>query len=191
MVEALITRLRRLATLLALLALPAAVFAHRLDECLQATIVAIEPGDIRLRIHLTPGVEVAGQILAKIDHDGDGVISGSESTAYAALVQRDLTLRLDGRDLKLKLTASRFPPPAELRSGDGIIQLEFIATDPRLVPGAHQLALENRHLVTISVYLLNAARPKSPAIQILSQKRAANQAAGEIEFTVSSAGAPN
>lgn len=188
MVATLTMPCRRLAALLALLALPAAVCAHRLDECLQATIVAIEPGDIRLRINLTPGIEVAGQMLARIDRDGDGAISPSESTACAALLQRDLTLRLDGRELKLKLTASRFPPPAELRSGDGIIQLEFSAMEPRLVPGAHKLALENRHLAALSVYLLNAARPKSPVIQITSQKRATNQASGQIEFTLSSAG---
>ena len=43
MVEAVTTTLRRLPLLFALLAFPSAVFAHRLDEYLQATLVAIEP----------------------------------------------------------------------------------------------------------------------------------------------------
>ena len=75
MVEAVTTTLRRLALLLALLAFPSAVFAHRDDEYLQATLVAIEPSGIRLQINLTPGVDVAEQVLALIDRDQDGVIS--------------------------------------------------------------------------------------------------------------------
>src|SRR4051812_11720493 len=49
--------------ILLLLALPCAVFGHQLDEYIEATLVAIEPGDIRLQINLTPGVEIADQVL--------------------------------------------------------------------------------------------------------------------------------
>jgi hypothetical protein len=186
MVEALTTTLRCLPLLLALLALlafPSAVFAHRLDEYLQATLVAIEPNGVRLQINLTPGVDVAEQVLAQIDGDRDGAISKKEATAYAELLKRDLTLRVDGRKLKLKLTASQFPAPTELRTGLGIIQMEFSATHGPLATGAHRLTFENRHLMTVSVYLINAAQPKSRTIQITSQKRNDNQGTGEVEFT--------
>ena len=183
MVEALTTTLRRLAPLLAFLAFPTAVFAHRLDEYLQATLVAIEPGVVRLQINLTPGVEVAEKVLARIDRDNNNAISKNESAAYAELLKRDLTLRLDGQKLKLKLTASKFPALTELRRGLGIIQIEFSATLDSLAPGPHKLVLENRHLPALSVYLINAAQPKTRTIQITSQKRTDNQGAGEIEFT--------
>src|SRR5436853_5471149 len=115
MVEAVITTLHRLPLLLlALLAFPPAVFAHRLDEYLQATLVAIEPGDIRLKINLTPGVEIAEKVLSQIDQNADGAISSDESAAYAEILKRDLTVRLDGRDSQLKLTASNMPELAEL-----------------------------------------------------------------------------
>jgi hypothetical protein len=52
--------------------------AHRLDEYLQSTLVAIEAGDVRLQINLTPGVAVAAQVLALIDRDRDGAISRKE-----------------------------------------------------------------------------------------------------------------
>ena len=107
----------------------------------------------------------------------------NEAAAYAELLKRDLTLRLDGRKLKLKLTASEFSAPAELRSGWGIIQMEFSATPGPLAAGAHKLTLENRHLPAMSVYLINAAQPRSGTIQITRQKRNDNQSAGEIEFT--------
>src|SRR6476619_704219 len=127
MVETLSMTRFRLPLLLALFALPCAASAHRLDEYLQATIVVIEPGSVRLQINLTPGMDVAKQVLAVIDRNSDGVISTNEAAAYADLFKRDLKLHLDGRNLQLKLTTSEFPAPAELRTGWGIITVEFSA----------------------------------------------------------------
>ncbi|MGH7929923.1 MAG: hypothetical protein ACREQV_19260, partial [Candidatus Binatia bacterium] len=183
MVEAVSRTLRRLSPLLALLVLPSAVCAHRDDQYLQATLVIIEPSEIRLQINLTPGVAVAEQVLARIDRDRDRAISKNEAAAYAKLMRRDLTLRMDGRKLELKLTASEFILPEELRTGSGTIQMEFTAILDSLVPGLHKLTLENRHLTTMSVYLINAAQPRSATVQIARQKRNQSQSAGEIEFT--------
>ena len=182
MVEA-VTSTLRLTLLLTLLAIPSAVFAHRDDQYLQATLVAIEPSGVRLQINLTPGIAVAEQVIARIDRDRDGAISKNEAAAYAELLKRDLTLRVDGRKLELKLTGSEFADPEELRTGSGIVQIDFSATPDPLATGSHRLTLENRHLTTISVYLINAARPTSGTVQITSQKRNDNQSAGQIEFT--------
>jgi hypothetical protein len=184
MAEAVTRTFHHLPLLLALLALPSAVFAHRDDQYLQATLVAIEPSDVRLQINLTPGVAVAERVLAQIDRDRDGAISKHEAAAYAELLKRDLTLRVGGRKLGLKLTASEFVPPAELRTGSGTIQLEFSASfSGPLAAGAHRLTLENRHLTAISVYLINATQPRFATVQVTRQKRNVNQSAGEIEFT--------
>lgn len=184
MVEALTRALLRPLLLLALLACPSAGFAHRLDEYLQATLVTIEPHAVRLQINLTPGVAVADRILALIDHDRDGVISRKEAAAYAELLRRDLVVRLDQRKVELKLTASHFPVATELRTGEGIIQLEFSTTAGPVTAGVHELSLENRHLPTLSVYLVNAALPRSGSVQIVKQERNANQSVGKIEFSV-------
>lgn len=177
-------KLLRLA-LFALLVCPSALVAHRLDEYLQATLVAIEPRDVRLQIDLTPGVAVAAQLLALIDRDRNGVISPREGAAYAESLKRDLTVRLDRRILGLRLTASSFPALAELRDGTGIIRLDFSVAAGPIAPGAHQLTLENRHLPRMSVYLLNAALPRSGSVRITRQTRNADQSVGTIEFTVS------
>jgi hypothetical protein len=184
MVEAVTRTLCRLPLLLALLALPSNVFAHRDHQYLQATLVAIEPDGVRLQINMTPGVAVAEQVITRIDRDGDGAISKNEAPVYAELLKRDLTLRVDGRNLELKLTASEFVPPAELRTGSGIIQMEFAAIFGPLAAGPHRLTFENRHLTTMSVYLINAAQPRFTAVRITRQKRNQNQSAGEIEFTL-------
>jgi len=183
MVEALTRALYRLPLLVALLAVPAAVFAHRDDQYLQAALVAIEPSGVRLQINLTPGIAVAEQVIAQIDRDRDGEISKQEATVYAEALRRDLTLRIDGRKLELRLTGSQFVPPEELRTGSGIIQMEFSSTFGALVAGSHTLTLENRHLTAISVYLINAVQPRLATIQITRQKRNDNQSVGEIEFT--------
>jgi hypothetical protein len=164
--------------------LPPTSLAHRLDEYLQATLATIEPGEVRLQINLTPGVAVAEQVLLLIDRDHDGVISTTEAAAYAKLLMRDLILRVDQRKVELKLTSSNFPAPTELRTGSGIIQIEFSATVGPLQAGAHRLTLKNRHLRTLSVYLFNAARPTSGSVHVTSQKRNDSQSTGEIEFTI-------
>ena len=184
MVEALITRRRCLPLLLlALLSLPTDAFAHRDDEYLQATLVVIEPHELRLQINLTPGIAVAEQVIALLDRNRDGAISTKEAAAYTELLKRDLTVRLDGRNSELKLTAAEFVPTAELRTGSGIIQIEFSASFGPFAAGSHSLTLENRHLTRISVYLINASQPRFATVQITRQKRNDTQSAGEIGFT--------
>ncbi|HUQ52140.1 MAG TPA: hypothetical protein VM692_07945 [Gammaproteobacteria bacterium] len=181
MVGALAARLGKLT--LALQALPSAAFAHRLDEYLQATLVAIEPGRIELSIRLTPGVDVADAVLEHIDFDRDGRISESESATYSELVRRDFELRVDRETLELATIAAVLPTPAELRTGEGIIELELVA-EAALAPGRHVLVLANRHDSRIGAYLFNASLPRSPTIAIAQQRRNADQSIGEIDFTV-------
>ena len=83
----------------------------------------------------------------------------------------------------MKVAGSEFNEPEDLRTGSGIIQIEFSTTFAGLPSGAHRLTLENRHLTTISVYLINAAQPRLATIKITGQKRNDNQSVGEIDFT--------
>jgi hypothetical protein len=190
-VEEVIKRLRQLALLLVLLGLPADTIAHQLDEYLQTTIVAIEPGEIRLKINLTPGMAIAEKLIGLIDGNHDGVISTNESGAYAELVKRELAVRLDGRHVALKLAALTFPEPAELRGGVGIIQLEYSVAPGALDAGMHKFTLENRHQPVASVYLFNAGQPQSTSIQIKAQTRNENQSTGEIAFDFRPPSKPN
>ena len=181
---------RRLPLLIfVLLPLPSIAVAHQVDQYLQATIVAIEPDGVRLSINLTPGVMAAEPVLGLIDGNHDGAISAGEAEAYAELLKRDLTVRVDQRDFEVKLAGFSFPTPADLRTGWGIIRLEFAvapgaAGSDTLGAGTHTFSLENRHLPEVSAYLFNAARPKSGRASVIRQKRNDNQSAGEIEFTV-------
>jgi hypothetical protein len=90
-------------------------------------------------------------------------------------------VRLDGHNVGLKLTGYEFPKPSELRSGLQIIQVEFTAICD-FDAGPHELIVENSHVPTASVYLFNAAKSKSGAVQVISQNRNNDQSVGEIEF---------
>jgi len=161
---------------------PSAVRAHRLDEYLQATLVEVDPGYIRLQINLTPGVKVGDKVLALIDRDHNGAISTNEVAAYAGLLKNELIVRLDDRNLELQLTDSYCPGIDELRTGWAFVQVEYSAKVGSLVAGSHRISVRNHHLPAFSVYLLNAAQPKSGSIQIAKQLRNDTQSSGEIEF---------
>ena len=185
MVEAVRATSGRLLMVIAgVLVLLPSLAAHRLDEYLQATVAMIEPNGIRLRINLTPGVDVADQVLAKIDLNRDAVISEREAATYAESLRRDLVVRLDGSDAGLEVAALSFPEVDELRTGRGTVRIEFSVSSTPLVVGAHRLTVENRHLPRASVYLFNAALPKSGSVKIGRQKRSNDQHRGEIEFEV-------
>jgi hypothetical protein len=88
-----------------LLALAFNANGHRLDECLQATRLAVTLERIELHIDLTPGVAIIPKLLPIIDIDGNGHVSGKEQRAYGQRVLRDLRLELDGKELSLSLLA--------------------------------------------------------------------------------------
>lgn len=175
--------LRHRCLLLWLLALPIAATAHRLDEYLQATLVAIEPGQIQLQLQLTPGVQVADAVLRLLDLNRDGRIDAEEAAAYADLVKSALTLQLDGRTVPLTVQAVDCPETAALRSGVGGIQIELNAASGSLAAGAHQLTFENRHQTNRSVFLVNALVPRSKDIVIGRQERNESQSRATIHFT--------
>lgn len=106
------------------------VFAHWLDEYLQATTVNLARSSIVLQLRLTPGVDMVPAVLPWIDADGDGVFSEAEQRSYAERVARDLLLAVDGEPLSLRLVSSSFPPAGEMTSGAGTIQLEFAVSMP-------------------------------------------------------------
>src|SRR5262245_35121166 len=120
-----------------LLLLATDTFAHRLDEYLQATRVAVTTNGIDLSFSLTPGVAVAEQVLADIDKNRDGQISEEERSGYVQQLLRDVQLTLDKEALSLRAGEATFPPLFELRSGVGVIQIKATAPVGQLATGTH------------------------------------------------------
>ncbi len=162
-----------------------AAWAHRIDEYLQATILSLEAGEARASMRLIPGVLVAPSVIAGIDTNRDGVFSADEQQAYTRRVLSDLSVTLDGKRVPPRLLSWSCPQPAQMREGLGEIRIEYRIELP---PGGldRALILENRHLASASVYLMNAVIPKDPSIRLTAQKRSESQSSYELDYRQSS-----
>jgi len=158
--------------------------AHRLDEYLQATRVAVATNRIDISIDLTPGVAVMSNVLAAIDTNRDAQLSESERQSYGERLLKDLRVGIDGRPVTLTLAEITFPAIQEMKEGHGIIRVKAATRIDPLQPGAHTFTLTNAHLPKVSVYLVNALVPKDRAIQIKKQTRDELQKEYQLRFTV-------
>jgi hypothetical protein len=165
--------------------------AHRLDEYLQATLIAVEKDRVQAEIRLVPGVAAFPAVLAKIDRDADGALTAAEELAYAQEVLRDLSLAVDGKRLPLRLTSSSFPSQESLKEGLGEIQLRFEADTPATA-GERRLTFVNQHQRAIGVYLVNALVARDPDIQLGQEQRSDDQSFYQLEYadTALAAGMP-
>jgi hypothetical protein len=144
--------------------------AHRLDEYLQATRLSLAANQVGVEVDLTPGVDVAPMIFALINTDHDGRISALEAETYANQVVRETVLEIDGKRSQLAVLRYEFPSFQEMRAGEGMIRI-YARAVWRGSPGAHRLVYQNNHKTDLSVYLVNALRPGTSAIEIIEQRR--------------------
>ncbi len=161
--------------------------AHRTDEYLQAARLAIDPGRVHIELDLTPGIALAGTILADIDRDRDGSLSAEEQRAYGVLVLSALTLEVDGTPVRAQLATTSFPEAEAIRRGEGTIRLQSAANLPGVSSGFHQLLFRNRHHPDRSVYLANALLPESTRVSVTAQRRDVDQTEFTIDYIVRAA----
>ena len=172
------------ASVLAAATMPATPAAHRLDEYLQASRVSVARDRIALEVDLTPGANIASDVIASLDRDDDTAISPIEAQSYGQSVLADLAVELDGRPVSLTLTRVEISTVAELREGMGAIRVEATATIDGSVAGRRNLHLQNDHQPGKSVYLANALVPDTADVRIVSQSRDSRQRDLRIEYTV-------
>jgi HupE / UreJ protein len=177
----------KLVILVAAISLATPLFAHRLDEYLQAIIVSVEQSHIRGSMRLIPGVAVSTTVIGAIDVNRDGVLSEAEQQTYAQKVLRDLSVSVDGQSLKPRLSSVSFPAPADMNEGTGEIHINFAADLP--AGGSRRtLVIQNHHEPRMSVYLMNCLVPQDRAIQIIAQNRNQNQSYYRVEYVGSGGG---
>jgi hypothetical protein len=165
---------------------PVPAGAHRLDEYLQATRLSIGAERVDLEIDLTAGVNIASEVLAWVDTDGDGQISSAEGDAYARLVLQSVALAVDGRPAAIALRESRFPPVEDLRLGVGSIRVRATSSAPAVGIGRHSASYSNTHRSERSVYLVNALVPVDSRIRIAGQRRDREQHGLTLDYDVTS-----
>jgi hypothetical protein len=164
------------------LASPAA--AHRLDEYLQATKVAVDADRVVLEIDLTPGANIARRIVALIDTDGDRRVSDDEEARYARDVLASLRMTVDDGVVETRLTAQHFPTVEEMAAGTGTIRVRAEGRAPLSI-GRHRFAYVNSNAVEGSVYLVNALVPADPRVALGPPRRDALQRGLAFDYEVS------
>jgi hypothetical protein len=160
------------------LSLTGGAAAHRLDEYLQATLIGVTRDGTEVEIHLTPGVAMLPLLLAVIDQDRDGRISPEEERTYVNRVAREVDLRVNGVPAPLSLIESTFPTLEAMREGLGTIRMKL-----RTARTGHELRFENRHLLPVSVYLVNCLAAPSDGLVVTRQKRDEAQRSIEFEYS--------
>jgi hypothetical protein len=167
---------------MAIVAAGAVASAHRRDEYLQAARIALDPQRVRIELDLTPGIDVADGVIARIDRDRNGSISPDEARAYAATVRDELSFDVDGQPVHVEVSEPQMPALPAVRQGEGAIRLELTGTLPQLQPGAHLFRYRNRHRPDIGAYLSNALVPASDTVAITAQHRDTNQSELAIAY---------
>ena len=171
------------AVAIALLSTASPSGAHGLDEYVQALRVGVSRDAVTLHLGLTPGVAVAGGVIALIDADEDGTISPLEAERYGRSVLADLHVRLDGAALAFQMTRVDVPPAGEMREGLGTIHIEATSrVSPR--SGGHAIVVRNGHHPDQSSYLANALLPEDNAVRVLRQDRDATQQTFTLRFEI-------
>ena len=162
----------------------AGLSAHRYDEYLHASRIAIAPGSVRIEISLTPGMAVADAVIGEIDTDRDAVLSAAERQAYAQRVLGGLSLRLDDAVVPLTLMESTVPAVGALRGGDAAITLAVDARLPQTAGGSHRLSFRNANVAHGAVYLANALLPDDDRVSITGMTHAVDQSGLTVAYTV-------
>jgi hypothetical protein len=128
--------------------------AHRLDEVVQGAYLTLAPGEVRLELDLTPGIEVSGALLQALDADADGTITKAEAQGYAQRVLAQSTLALDGVTVSWTLGDVNVPPYKNLQVGSDTIRIYATSERPDS-PGAHVLGYRNDHQPAASRRMAN------------------------------------
>ena len=172
-----------LVALLAALGAAVPASAHRLDEYLQALRVDVRTDGIVVELDLTPGANLAGDVVAALDTNADAVIDPSEADAYVSSVMGSLEATVDDRRVALDLVSRTVPSLEEVREGTGVISL-VARGDVDQSRGRHRVRLSNGYRSEVGVYLANALRPDARAIAIASQARDPRQQTLTIDYVV-------
>ena len=145
--------------------------------------VDVRAEGIVLELDLTPGANIAADVLAALDPDGDGTIDRSEADAYVTTVLRSLDVAVDGERLTVGLVNRTLPSVDDLRAGIGVIRLTATA-DAVQSRGRHRLRVANGYRNDVGVYLANALRPDPGPVTIASQSRDPRQQALTIDYLI-------
>jgi hypothetical protein len=155
------------------------VLAHPADEYVQAAYIELGTA-IRLELDLTPGEQVAAQVLRQIDSNQNQNFEPVELQTYAKTVLTQLQLSLNGQKLRLDLVDVQPPKAQVFLDGGGTIKIYATTALPSQAR-TYQLEFNNQHMPVKSGYLANVF-VQSKSLRVIAQKRNETQSRYWVEF---------
>ena len=167
-----------------LLVLSGWVCAHSLDQLVQAAYLDLGLKSLELELVMTPGQEIAPELLLLIDQNQDRQLNPSEMRAYANQILNEVSLRVDGTPQTLDVQNVTTPQTADFLAGTGIFQIVAYASLPER-SGRHVLEFANAYQPVPSAYLVNSF-VQSEQLRIASQARSPDQREYRLEYGLES-----
>jgi len=106
---------------LALLVVPAAIFAHPHARVDQQAQMSISRSEISVSFRIIPSTQDGAHMFDHLDKDSNGLISNSEKTAFASSLIANSHLTVNGRSVRLGLLDTEVPTRKTMRQGQGLI----------------------------------------------------------------------
>jgi len=182
--------IKTLAVVAAGLSLASTLHAHRLEGLIQSSLVEVEPSQIKVRVTLIPGMDIAPKIKALLDPNGDGEFSQTESKAWAEQFMARQWVTVDGQTLPLTVQNVRSSPLPELTEGHAEIDIDYTAELGKLAQGQRTIVCANRYEPIPCIYQCNGIVPKTPGVRIDNHRRDVGQQELTLAVDFSEAPAP-
>lgn len=157
------------------LSVATALHAHRLEGLIQSSLVEVEPSQIKVRVTLIPGMDIAPKIKSLLDPNGDGEFSETESKAWAGQFMALQRVTVDGQTLPLTVQNVRSSPLPELAEGHAEIDIDYTAELGKLAHGQRTIVCANRYEPIRCIYQCNGLVPRSASVRINSHRRDVGQ----------------
>jgi len=165
--------------------LAASLHAHRLEGLVQSALVEVVPTQIKVRVTLIPGMDIAPRIKALLDPDADGEFSEAESKAWTGQFMARQRVTVDGQTLPLTVQSVYSSPLAELAGGHAEIVIDYTAELGKLAHGQRTIVCANRYEPIPGIYQCNGLVPRAPGVRVKSHRRDAveQELTLAVEFT--------
>ncbi len=167
----------------AVLLTPTPADAHPLDVYLQASYITVQSTGVGIEVDISPGTEVAADLVARLDTDHDGKFSDEEGRAFADVVVADLAVSVDGTSLPITIANVGLPTYKATAAGYGTVKIVATAPGP-VSTGTHTVAYENRSRASKSVFQANAFLQDGLRARVGTQERDADQSTLTFPVTI-------
>lgn len=108
----------------------------------QQALISVGTNSVDVTIRILPSFTEGAAIFARIDRDGNGVVSAAEAAELATAVVATAQLEVDGQPVALRRATATVPGIDEVSAGFGVIEIAATAAFRLASSGDHQVSFD-------------------------------------------------